>query len=108
MLLHPKTTFSLMRSSVPFFLAKLVAAAPTKRVLTRMEYKPPVRDMRSSRNLDEINCKERKIRKLQIAVFSQHYLEGNTLGTLIEPSQWLYVEPGSVQETLMNLVCGEK
>ena len=61
----------------------------------------------SERALQEADCREGKVRRLQTTEYSGDMGGGQTLGTN-ESTKWIYAAPGTMLETVMNALCQKK
>jgi hypothetical protein len=67
--------------------------------------KPDKEGDRSYLALWEINCKEERIRSLQVDYFRGQMATDQRSGGRNSPLEWAYVAPGSVADAQMKFVC---
>lgn len=61
----------------------------------------------SERALQEADCREGKVRRLQTTEYSDGMGGGRTLGTT-ENTKWVYAAPGTMLETVLNALCQKR
>ena len=65
-------------------------------------------DLFSSRAQNEYNCKEKKIRQLFYALYSDSMGKGKMEHSNSEHLKWLPVRSGSMEEAMWKVACGQK
>ena len=65
-------------------------------------------DLYSSRAQNEYNCKERTIRQLFYALYSDSMGKGKMEHANSEHLNWLPVQPESMEEAMWKVACGKK
>ena len=65
-------------------------------------------DLYSSRAQNEYDCKEKQIRQLFYALYSDSMGKGKMEHANSEHLNWLPVQPGSMEEALWKVACGKK
>ncbi|MBT3887698.1 MAG: hypothetical protein HOF66_00260 [Nitrosomonadaceae bacterium] len=65
-------------------------------------------DLFSSRAQNEYDCKEKKIRQLFYALYSDSMGKGKMEHSNSEHLKWLPVRPGSMEEAMWKVACGQK
>ena len=65
-------------------------------------------DLFSSRAQNEYNCKEKKIRQLFYALYSDSMGKGKMEHSNSEHLKWLPVRPGSMEEAMWKVACDKK
>jgi hypothetical protein len=61
----------------------------------------------SERALQEADCRDDKVRRLQTTEYSDGMGGGQTLGTT-ESTKWVYAAPGTMLEVVLNALCQKK
>ena len=61
---------------------------------------------RSSRSLEEFDCREKKFRVLSLTSFKQPDL--NDIDRTLNTSTWAFVAPGTISDTHLKFVCKSK
>lgn len=76
------------------------------RVWILMDFKKVQPDGGNSyRLLEEVDCKERRIRRLQMTVFKGAIGTGDTLAQNDAQGEWSFIPPATVFDYLKNKVC---
>ena len=65
-------------------------------------------DLFSSRAQNEYDCKEKKIRQLFYALYSDSMGKGKMEHSNSEHLKWLPVRPGSMEEAMWKVACDQK
>lgn len=65
-------------------------------------------DLYSSRAQNEYDCKEKQIRQLFYALYSDSMGKGKMEHANSEHLNWLPVRPGSMEEAMWKVACGKK
>ena len=81
-----------------------------RRVWTLANYPTPAGRSRalSSRTLEEVDCREGRLRTLSMAAFSEPMGRGRVLASIDTPYAWEFAAPGSITEALLKLACAAK
>lgn len=65
-------------------------------------------DLFSSRAQNEYDCKEKKVRQLFYSLYSGSMGQGKMEHSNSEHLKWMTVKPGSMEEAMWTVACGEK
>ena len=75
------------------------------RLWVRYEYREAQSGIRSERSLVEIDCRDRRVRTVQVTSFRDSNLSGPQVPSY-SAGNWTYEAPGTVGDAIVTIYCG--